>query len=193
MKPSRIKIIVLALVLLWFGAVVFYFISKPGAKNPKTPVAAHIQPPDRAVQVVSNYLQARENSVGADQKTPNDWLETARSLTTPNWFAKIQPKSNVQAGGVPQDYRTAHQKGYVVLAQVTNCTWDDKDIKADATAGTMHCELSDSTLNQSDRIPVDKNQLPFGWSRNGPQQAPGFLVTKQSGTWLIDNELIVLE
>jgi hypothetical protein len=138
--------------------------------------------------LVESYVQARDNANGADQATPTNWLAEVKSITTPSWFAELQPPANSQTGSTPADFITSHQKGYKVKAEVKNCIWNYKVAKPTSTSGVVYCQVDDKTIFADSNTDVPSRSLPFGWSGNSSYSVT-FQVVKSNGRWLINDDL----
>jgi hypothetical protein len=153
--------------------------SSTSSNNTNKPTAA-------AVAVVRKYIQAQQDSVGADQTSPTSWLASVQAITTPSWFASLQPQTS-STGNVPADYNTAHDNNYIVTAAMTSCIWNLQYPPPTATSGTIYCQFSDTTLNKADNTPVTGSSLPFGWTETGPQSPVSVQIVNQGGSWLVTN------
>jgi len=140
------------------------------------------------IALVTNYVQARENSVGADQATPNSWLASVKPISTTAWFAELQPGQKGSAGSATAEFNLAHNNDYIVSANLSKCIWNFKLGLPTPNAGDIYCELTDSTLSRSTQAVIPDESLPFGWSHNGAQAAVTLKLIKQNGTWLINDD-----
>lgn len=182
-KSRRVLIIVALIAVLILVAGII--LALRDSNNSKLPSAGNSQPPQAAVRVTSVYLQAREDSVGFDQSSPTSWLNTVKSITTPAWFARLQPNPDTPTTNVPGDYRLAHSHHFKVRADVSNCVWDRQIAVPTSSSGTMSCSIYDNTINAATGTIVPLASLPFGWAHNG-QQLPAIIsLVKQNGTWLV--------
>ncbi|HEX3081974.1 MAG TPA: hypothetical protein VHQ86_01860 [Candidatus Saccharimonadia bacterium] len=145
-----------------------------------------VNPPAEAVTVITAYVQARENSVGADQSSPTAWLATVRPLLTPTYFATIQPPADGSTSTGSAEYTTAHANGYTVKALVTDCVWDIEQGQPTDAGGSIACTLNDETHIGTNNL--NSNQVPFGWSRIGRQSMVVMKMVKQNGAWLINKD-----
>lgn len=162
--------------------------ARSGHKTTPAPSTTAAQPPAAALKTVTAYLQARENNLGADQAGPTAWLSTVQPLSTPEWFAKLQPPDTPQTSSTSYNYRLAHANGYTVKANVTNCIWDRDVMLPTATQGAVICSVYDTTYGSGGRILTPAN-LPFGWTATGQQPAALLKIVLQNGKWLVDGDL----
>lgn len=183
MRPTRPKIII---VITIFVVLLGLFAALSRHKN-NGPQDNRFKPPASAVDVVTKYLRLRENSVGADQSSPDSWLMQIKPLVTAQWLTKLQPISNAPTGNVPRDYYTARSNGWIVKALVTDCIWDTKSVQPTISSGVIICKLSDQTVEKNSGSVVSASSIPFGWGHNGRQLPPAFNMVKQNGNWLIDS------
>jgi hypothetical protein len=193
MNPNRNqRILIIAFVLIGLAIIISFalYANRSSKQKPATgPTTFDINPPQDVTSVIGKYLQARENSVGADQTSPSAWLGSVKPITTSAWFAQLQPSSGVSTTStVSNEYRVAHESGYVVKAAISNCTWVTNSPEPIKDSGVVRCELADTTLAQATGNPIQPKDLPFGWAHNGPQPAAVLKVIKQNGNWLIDGE-----
>ncbi len=149
----------------------------------------NVKPAQDAINVVTKYLQAREDSVGADQASPTSWLGRVKSITTSSWYSQLQPSGSTQTSSVSSEYQVAHSKGYIVKASASNCFWSLEAMTPTANEGVMYCGLVDATVQRSTGNKLPAATLPFGWSRSGTQPAATLHVIKQNGNWLVDDDL----
>lgn len=146
------------------------------------------KPPTDAINTTTSYIQARENSIGADQTSPNSWLSSIQSISTPAWFNSLQPKQDPLMGSETNDYRTAHQNNYIIKTTLRNCIWDFKITRPTSTTGVIYCELTDTTLYNSTKATVPNPLLPFGWTRTGNQIPAILYLIKQNNVWLVNKD-----
>jgi hypothetical protein len=146
-------------------------------------------PSKDALNAVQVYIQAQENSVGADQASPTSWINKVKSVTTASWFSKLQPVADPTTGTIPYNYTFAHQKNYVVKANLSGCVWDNILLKPSATRGIVNCSLQDETINKGSGTSIPASDLPFGWVAVGKQASPRLVLLNQNGKWLIDGDL----
>src|SRR3954451_20270463 len=103
--PYRTKVILISGAVLFLLMLVVLFMHSAGPKADSRPSA-------EVVAVITKYIQARENSVGADQTSPDAWISAVKPVVTPSWLGKITPEANPQTGSTPYDYTVAHQKNW---------------------------------------------------------------------------------
>ena len=142
--------------------------------------------PNGAINVVTSYISAQQDAVGADQSSPTSWIASVQSITTPSWFAELQPKQS-STGSTPNEYRVAHSNNYTVQASLSGCIWDKRFPHPVPTSGTIYCQLNDTTINQATGATVTGSSLPFGWSRTGSQSPVDVSVVQTNGNWLVSN------
>jgi hypothetical protein len=138
--------------------------------------------------VVSQYVQAQQDSVGADQNSPDAWFDKVRPITTPAWFAKLHPQTTSPTGSTPYNYFYAHQKNYVIKTKISNCVWDSINKPTDS-GGLVDCSLNDETIDRNSGKPIPATDLPFSWTAVGNQASPRLLLVNQSGAWLVNGDL----
>jgi hypothetical protein len=172
---SLVFILIILLIYLFF-----HFSQKP---KPGGAVSSDI------IAIAQKYLSAEEDSVGADQSTPNSWLNQVRSITTSSWFSQIQP-ATTSTSSVSAQYYIAHNKKYVVKTELSNCIWVSAPTRAAPDSGTVFCSLSDKTIDQQTGAEISGSSLPFGWTYSGPQAQHNLYFLKQNGHWLINNDVV---
>lgn len=145
-------------------------------------------PPDSVIAVVAAYVQARENSIGADQDTPDSWLSKVESITTASWFAQLHPNPNSSTGNTPASYNIAHEKGYIVQAKVSGCIWNLEGQKQRPDGGNIYCNLVDTTVDSSSGAVVPHSSLPYGWTDFGRQPPVSLKLVLLNGSWLVDGD-----
>ena len=143
---------------------------------------------DSIIKPVTIYIQAHENSIGADQTSPTSWLDSVKSVTTAEWFKSLQPPQDNSTGSASFPYTTAHENGYKVIAKVSDCNWVGASPDPDtATSVKVLCSVYDSVITTKGAA-VLSSSLPYGWSSVG-QQAPVVLsLVKQSSNWLVNDQ-----
>lgn len=191
MKKRRLLVVVGALIVL--GGAAFYWIGRGKTPPTTNPAASTTQdnkyiPQKEVTAVVQKYVQARENRVGDNHHRPTDWLLEVQTITTPGWFATLQPSSKNPTGNASAEYYTAHDNHYVVKARVSGCMWDVEDKKPTATSGDVYCDLTDTTYSSVSDQEVPSGQLPFGWTHFGPQTPVVLEMVKQDGKWLVNED-----
>lgn len=142
-------------------------------------------PSSEIVELVTKYLQARENSVGSNQSSPTSWIDEVKPLVTSNWLGALHPKSDTTTGNANAEYTIAHENNYTVKATVSDCIWDIEQAEPTASDGVIYCDVTDSTVLHTSGNTTAAENLPFGWSRNGPQNPATIKVVKLNGKWLI--------
>lgn len=189
MRNTQVKLAIMVLVLLMVGAFTVYVVKNSASQKSKNNPSSSILPDQGAIDVATKYLQARENSNGADQSSPEDWLNSIKSITTDAWFKQLQPNVNATGSGVTEEYRIAHENGYIVKATLSGCTWVKNSLNTPTTeSGTIRCDLTDKTTSQVTGNEVPATSIPFGWSHNGQQQPAVLNLVKQNGAWLVNGE-----
>lgn len=187
----KTKLIIGALILAFvilLGLSLLYSPNKPGSQTsgPTKPLPDP-HPPAEVTALAIKYTQVRENSVGANQPSTASWIAEVKTLSTPAWFAKLQPKPGERIP--PGEYNLAHSNNYIVRAKAGQCTWSFKDAIPTSSAGVISCTLEDETINGSSKQTLAASSLPFGWTHVGEQAPATYAVVKQAGAWLIDNDL----
>lgn len=182
MRLTRFKVLIIAALLI-VAALIYVLVNQNGHNN-NAQNNSNLTPPQSAINVISEYIQARENAVGADQSSYNVWISTVKSIVTAAWYASIQPATNSSTGSVPRDYYIAHANGWIVKASVSNCVWTGSN---SSSTRSVDCSISDQTIDKSSGTAVPISQIPFGWGHNGLQPAQAFKIVSQSGHWLIDS------
>lgn len=184
---SNRKLAVISIIILLSIALVL--LSTHHGAKPKTTAKAvtTAQPPASALNVVSKYLQAREDAAGADQTSPTSWLAAVQPISTKSWFTQLQPTGSSSASSVPYTFTLAHQNGYTVKASAQNCIWTRDAAQPTTVSGTVSCSLYDVTY--VDGLVVGAASLPFGWPYNGQQPPAVLKVVKQGTSWLVDGDL----
>lgn len=160
-------------------------LSLSGDKKPK----AGKEPSKEVLTTVQAYVQAQENSIGADQTSPNSWLDRVKPITTSAWYKSLAPPPNPSTGDASYNYTFAHQKNYTVKAILTNCVWDSTLSPPTDQAGLVDCQLQDQTINRSTGGIIAASDLPFAWTATGKQLDPRISVVQQVGKWLVDGDL----
>lgn len=145
------------------------------------------KPSQDVINVVTQYVQSREDSVGVDQASPDSWLSSVKPITTSNWYTHLQPVQNSSTGTVPNDYRFAHNFKYIVKATVYNCVWGGYTKPTD-TSGTVFCSLTDNVYSSTNGSQILPASLPFGWTHSGEQSPVYIKVILQGGSWLVDGD-----
>jgi hypothetical protein len=146
------------------------------------------QPSSEAIAAVTQYLQAREDSVGADHTTPTAWLDSVKPIITPSWLAALTPRGMPSTGDVNNEYRLAHEQGYVVKATVSGCAWNNILLQSTSSKGAIACGLTDSTIEKGTGQEIPAEQLPFEWTRTGHQAPATIIVERQNGHWLVSKD-----
>jgi len=179
---NRRRTILIAIVLLMVVVISVVSFSRRGG-----PEAGGMLPGD-ALAVARQYVQAQQDSIGADQNTPTSWFDKVRPITTAAWFTKLHPQAASPTGSAPYNYFFAHQKNYVVKSEISNCVWDSIN-KPTSIGGLVDCSLSDKTIDRSSGKSITAMDLPFSWTAVGKQAPPRLLLVKQDGSWLVDGDL----
>jgi hypothetical protein len=182
MPRKKLAIAGLGLLLLIIVVVVI------GARKNAAPQGGKA-PSAEVLAVVQKYIQAQEDSVGADQSSPTSWIDGLKSITTTAWFAKLQPVDNPSTGTTPYNFTLAHQNNYTVKANLSGCAWDNITLKPTADKGLVNCSLSDETIQRTTGKSIPAADLPFGWTAVGPQDSPRLVLVKQAGKWLVNGDL----
>jgi hypothetical protein len=185
MNISRKKLALILLIILVVVVLLISF-SSHRKKNSNPVLSSTLS--SEALSVVTKYLQARENSVGADQSTPNSWLIAVQPITTTSWFSQLQPNPNPSTSNTSNDYRQAHQYNYSIKVYLSGCTWSNNLASQTATQGAVACRLSDTTIDRATNTTVPALSLPFGWTHNGQQVPPKLDLIKQNGQWFINGD-----
>ena len=144
--------------------------------------------PDSIIKPVTTYIQAHEDAIGADQTSPTSWLDSVKSVTTTEWFKKLQPPQDNSTGSASFPYTTAHNSGYRVAARVSDCNWVgvSPDL-GNTTSVKVLCSVYDSVFT-TQGVAIPSSSLPYGWASVG-QQAPVVLsLVKQSSSWLVNDQ-----
>lgn len=191
-KQRRLLVVGLLIVV-----VVGFFIVPRHRSSPKKTTKTFVEPtsnlpsadpPQEVIAVVSKYIQARENGVGADQTSPTAWLAIVQPITTAAWFAKLQPPQDSASGSASGEYNIAHNNSYVIKANLTKCIWNFKLVVPTSDNGAVTCDVSDVVVDKNTGQPIPNDSLPFGWSRIGQQNPITLKLVKQSGIWLVDED-----
>lgn len=184
MPRKRLVAFVIVLVIVIFAILLGLML---GARQSNAP-EAYSKPSDEVMAVVTKYIQSREDSIGADQSSPTSWLKDVKAITTASWFASLQPVSNPSTGGVPYSYTYAHQKSYVVKANLNTCYWEGLSGGPTKNGGTVLCALSDTTIDMDSGKVIPASSLQIGWTRTGKQLAPRLELVMQNHQWLVNGD-----
>lgn len=179
--------LILLVVIIVIGLTLLSLHSSHGSSQVGSP-KAYAAPSQQALSTIKQYLQAREDSVGADQSSPTAWLSKIKPFVTGPWLARLQPNRNSSTSSVPFDYIYAHQNGFIVHTSVTGCYWQGLHAQPTAASGDVLCSLSDETINKTTGAVVPASSLQIGWTRTGQQPAPNLSLVYQSGHWLINSD-----
>ncbi len=178
MKIPKQKLVVLVVVgVVILGYLGYQYFTADTTLTTNTPL------PAPALTVVTNYIQVREASVGADQATPNSWHETIQAEVTTDWLAKLQQAEP------SADYAVAHSKRYLVKADVSSCIWDMELMKPSDSEGAALCDVNDSTIDQTTGAVIPKAALPASWIHEGAQSPAILRLVKQGDVWLVSEDL----
>lgn len=174
--------------LLSISLLIFAGLHSGHKSVPKTSTITDAAPPAAAIKVTVAYIQAHEDSVGADQTSPTSWLDKIKPLTTASWYGKLQPPKSVSTSNTPYNYTLAHSQGYTVKASVSSCIWDRQVMTPTSTSGAVTCSVYDNTYGSDGRVILSGN-LPFGWAATGQQSAAVLKIVLQNGAWRVDSDL----
>jgi hypothetical protein len=144
--------------------------------------------PDEVLSTVRQYIQAREDSLGADQSSPTSWINSIKNISTQKWYNQLQPPADSSTGSTPYNYTFAHQNGYIVRASLSNCGLNDILLKPAQDRALVACSLEDQTIKKSSGESISSSDLPFGWPYVGRQTAPQIIIVKENGKWLVDGD-----
>jgi hypothetical protein len=192
-SSRRAKIILIIVVIMVVAALALLGASSHKTTQTKLTTAPSVPTsnpagiPTGALKTIASYLQAREDSNGADQSSPTSWLTTVQPITTASWFAQLQP-SQSSTSSVSSNYTIAQSGGYIVQADVTGCVWDNEIAQTTPTSGVVSCSLTDTTEYKSNHQPVTVSTLPYAWVYSGQQQPAVLWLVNQSGVWLVNND-----
>jgi hypothetical protein len=174
-----------AALIIIFMLLLVAWLSLSGAGKPE----AGKEPSKEVLDVVRAYVQAQQNSVGADQVSPNSWVNQVKSLTTDSWFKTLTPSTSPSTGETPYNYTYAHQNNYTVKAALSGCLWDSTLSPPNRQAGLVDCRLEDQTIDRDTGQTVPASELPFSWTAVGEQMDPRISVVKRDGKWLVNGDL----
>jgi hypothetical protein len=173
--------LIIALALIIFLAIYSH-------SNNQTPLKSGKTLPDEVLNVAKQYIQAREDSMGADQSSPTSWVNSVKGVLSEDWFNKLQPPASSTTGSTPYNFTFAHQNGYVIKSNLSHCGVNDILFKPTDSNAVVACSLEDQTVKQSTGVAIAAADLPLGWSYVGKQTPPQILLVKQNGKWLIDGD-----
>src|SRR5579859_237023 len=140
------RMFITTVVILILAAIVVFFVLPHHPKNTTNSSTATVTKPlSEAIDVSTKFIQARENAVGADQPTPSSWLTNIKSLVTDSLFSTLQPAGSTTSN-TSADFYTSHSNGYLVKANLTDCSWIVNT--SDTASGIISCALNDSTIDQ---------------------------------------------
>lgn len=186
-RTARILPFVIIGLLLIVVVAIYTLGQKQSAELPEV----GSEPEQAVLDIVERYVQAKENRVGADQKTATDWLNTVKPIVTKTMFERLKPSGKIITSSIPFNYTYAHQKKYIVKTELDKCIWGGEGFKPSkdengGIRGVVVCSLIDKTVSSETGSEVPASNIEFGWPYNGKQQSPVIELTLRNGQWLIN-------
>ncbi len=137
------------------------------------------------MSVVTQYINARENNIGSNQSSPSSWVNNIKNILSSNFYNQIiSSYNNSLTGQESNDYITAHNNGFIINANLSNCSFYQNN----PSTTSVSCSLSDTVIYQNDNLLVPINNIPFGFIHSGTQPFVSLGLIKQNGQWLINSD-----
>lgn len=134
-------------------------------------------------EVAMAYLELRENQVSWNQKSPGDWVESAKGILTPKGYSTLKKRFGAE-GSLGAEWQVAHDQGIATKVSAKKCGLNLASGINTSTHKVLQCAIQDVPVDKEGK-PLPVTKIPSMWTYAGVQPVALLEMVKKGGKWYV--------